>query len=107
MRLQSQLLSDKRFDQHGSFLSMVVYKTPRKVRRIGVSCSRSACQPAAFKTLQHQLHSWDRNRIDVLPSIDIIEATIHAVMRSQNPDLSDFRGFVLPSILYRTSKEYY
>lgn len=55
------------------------------------------------KTLKAQF--WDGN--ERLPPIDIIEATIHAVMRSDSPDLSEFRGLVLPSVLYRVAKELY
>ena len=55
---------------------------------------------------QHLKQSYwdDKERI---PSLDIVTATIHAVMRSQAPDLSDFKGIVVPSVLYRAAKEYY
>ena len=49
---------------------------------------------------------WDNT--DVLPPIEVIEATIHAVIRSSSTyDLSDFKGFVLPSMIFRSAKEFY
>lgn len=48
---------------------------------------------------------WDSN--DLIPPFEVIQATIYAVMRSDNPDLVDFKGFVLPSMLFRVAKDNY
>lgn len=48
---------------------------------------------------------WDDS--ERLPSLDVVTATIHAVMRSQSPDLSHFKGIVIPSVVYRAAKEFY
>ena len=56
---QSQVLSDKRFDQHLDPSFRGCDQQPSKIGFIGVSCWRPLRQPAASKTLQLQLHSWD------------------------------------------------
>ena len=61
MRLQSQLFSDKRLDEHPDPLPFVVQQQPSKVRRIGVSSQLRARQLAASKDLQRQLHFPDTN----------------------------------------------
>lgn len=48
---------------------------------------------------------WDDT--NQLPPIEVIQATVHAAIRSGEADLADFTGFVIPSMLYRSSKEYY
>jgi tetratricopeptide (TPR) repeat protein len=60
-----------------------------------------------FTTIAQALKSTFWDGIDELPSIDVISATIHGVMLSRNPDLAEFRGLVVPSVLYRSAKEYY
>ena len=48
---------------------------------------------ADFSAIAGHLKStfWDPS--DLIPPFQVIQATIHAVMRSDNPDLADFRGF--------------
>jgi tetratricopeptide (TPR) repeat protein len=48
---------------------------------------------------------WDNQ--EQLPPIEVIYATVHSAMRSDGTDLTDFTGFVIPSMLYRAAKEYY
>jgi tetratricopeptide (TPR) repeat protein len=48
---------------------------------------------------------WDSS--DRVPPVEIVEATIHAVVRGGVEELGDFKGFVLPSMLYRAAKECY
>jgi tetratricopeptide (TPR) repeat protein len=48
---------------------------------------------------------WDNS--DKIPTVEIIQATVHALIRSESNELLDFRGFVLPSMLFRSAKEFY
>jgi thioredoxin-like negative regulator of GroEL len=75
--------------------------------RAAVQSIKGTLSASDFTTVAQVLKSkfWDGQ--DSLPPIEVIDATINAVLSSQNPELSDFRGFVLPSVLYRVSKEYY
>jgi uncharacterized protein HemY len=75
--------------------------------RAAVQSLKGPLLESDFTSIAKALKSTYWDGILTLPPIEIIEATIHAVMRSQNPDLRDFRGFVVPSVLYRVSKEYY
>ena len=75
--------------------------------RAAVHSLKGTLSEADFSSIAASLKSTFWDGFATLPPIEIIEATIHAVLRSKNPDLSDFRGFVIPSVLYRVSKEYY
>jgi tetratricopeptide (TPR) repeat protein len=48
---------------------------------------------------------WDTT--EKAPPIEVIEATVHATLRSDTGDLADFKGLVLPSMIYRSAKDYY
>jgi tetratricopeptide (TPR) repeat protein len=48
---------------------------------------------------------WDKS--DTIPTVEIIQATVHALIRSESSELRDFQGFVLPSMLFRSAKEFY
>jgi tetratricopeptide (TPR) repeat protein len=45
---------------------------------------------------------WDNS--DVVPSLQIVETTIEALVRTGTDDLADFRGFIVPSMLFRAAK---
>jgi len=48
---------------------------------------------------------WDGK--DALPDYGILEATISALLKSDEPDLRDFRHFVVPSMLFRNANYHY
>ena len=64
MRLQSQLLSEKRFDEHLDPLPFDGYNnSPQKIRCLEDSRRPLHRQPAASKILQLQLHFLERSPI--------------------------------------------
>ena len=75
--------------------------------RSAIQSLKKPFSDAEFTAIAKILKSTFWDGIATLPPVEIIQATIHAVMRSQGGDLSDFKGFVLPSMLYRTAKDYY
>jgi tetratricopeptide (TPR) repeat protein len=48
---------------------------------------------------------WDTQ--DALPDYGILEATISALLKSDDPDLSDFKQIVIPSMLLRSARYHY
>ncbi|HEY2390366.1 MAG TPA: tetratricopeptide repeat protein [Candidatus Angelobacter sp.] len=48
---------------------------------------------------------WDTQ--DALPDYGILEATISTLLKSDEPDLKDFKQFVVPSLLFRNAKYHY
>lgn len=48
---------------------------------------------------------WDKQ--DAIPDYGILEATISALLRSDEPDLKDFKQVVVPSMLLRSAKYHY
>ncbi len=48
---------------------------------------------------------WDKG--DSLPEYGILEATISALLKSNEPDLTDFKQFVVPSMLLRSARYHY
>jgi thioredoxin-like negative regulator of GroEL len=48
---------------------------------------------------------WDTQ--DALPDYGILEATISALLKSDEPDLKDFKQVVVPSLLFRNAKYHY
>lgn len=75
--------------------------------RMAVQSLKGLLSETDYATMARSLKTKYWDGVDSLPPLEIVQATIHAVMRSQSADLSDFRGFVLPSMLYRLAKEYY
>jgi tetratricopeptide (TPR) repeat protein len=75
--------------------------------RMAVQSLKGLLTETDFATMAKALKTKYWDGVQSLPPLEIVQATIHAVMRSQAADLSDFRGFVLPSMLYRLAKEYY
>lgn len=75
--------------------------------RFAVHSLRGRLSAEEFGAIGRHLKAafWDNS--DQIPPLEVIEATIHAVIRSDASDLSDFKGFVVPSMLYRSAKEYY
>jgi Flp pilus assembly protein TadD len=48
---------------------------------------------------------WDGQ--DQFPTFEIIQATVHAALRSDATELKEFRSIMIPSMLYRSAKEHY
>ncbi len=60
-----------------------------------------------FAMIAERLRSQFWTEADRLPRMEIINATVHAVSRSDIEQLEEFAGVVLPSVLYKAAKEYY
>jgi tetratricopeptide (TPR) repeat protein len=75
--------------------------------RFAVQAAKGPILPPEFEEIGRRLKEtyWDGK--DSLPPYSILESTVNALLRSDSKDLSDFKGFVVPSSLYRAAKECY
>ena len=72
-----------------------------------IRAAKGAIRPNEFAFIGKALKAefWDKQ--DTIPDYGILEATISALLRSDEPDLKDFKEFVIPSMLLRNAKYYY
>ena len=75
--------------------------------RFAVQASKGTLSTEEFSSIGRNLKEtfWDVG--DALPSYEIIESTISALLRSSSADLDQFGGLVLPSLIYRAAKDSY
>lgn len=75
--------------------------------RFAVQASKGALSVEEFNVIGRSLKEafWDGQ--DKLPSYQVLESTISAVLRTDDPDLKPFAGLVLPSLLFRAAKDSY
>jgi len=75
--------------------------------RFAVQASKGTLSVEEFNVIGRSLKDafWDGQ--DKLPSYQVIESTISAILRSDDPDLKPFGGLVLPSLLFRAAKDSY
>jgi tetratricopeptide (TPR) repeat protein len=75
--------------------------------RFAVQASKGTLSAEDFTRIGKSLKEmyWDGQ--DSLPSYDVIESTITALLRSDDPDLKPFAGLVVPSLLFRAAKDSY
>ena len=41
------------------------------------------------------------------PSLEVVNATVHALLKSNSSELSNFKGIILPSVIYKVAKDIY
>jgi tetratricopeptide (TPR) repeat protein len=72
-----------------------------------VKASKGAIRASEYAFIGKALKSefWDKQ--DVIPDYGILETTISALLRSDTPDLKDFKHFVVPSMLLRNARYHY
>jgi tetratricopeptide (TPR) repeat protein len=75
--------------------------------RTAVFSAKGTITDAEFQNIADRLRSAFWSDSDELPPIEIVNATVHAVARSNSASLVDFKGIVLPSVLFKAAKENY
>lgn len=75
--------------------------------RYAVHALQGPIPPEEFSIIGKNLKAEYWDGAEDLPDYGILESTIYSLLQSSDADLSDFKSFVVPSMLFRSAKNFY